>query len=391
MTSKPAGTRPVRIAAIEAIPVDLPLAAPIDLGGRLRLDTAEAVIVRVTSTDGATGWGESAAAPNLSGELVEGMVAAIKRYLAPALIGQDAGKPDEIRAVVERTIRANPAAKAALDLALLDLVGRARGVPVHALLGGAQSGPRDASRGHRTARRRVPILRMLGNATVEEDVEEATRCRRAGMTAFKLKVGTRSLDQDIAAAKAVRAALGSDAALSVDANATWSADKAVAFARATAALDIAYLEQPLRADDLRGMADIHAATGKPVCADEGIWSPADLEAHATANAAQGASLKPIKLGGYGLAARAAERAARIGWKINVAAKVAESSLVTAGLLHLAAAAPTLDWGVTSTHHYIGVEIVRTPFAADAGMLDVPAGPGLGVEIDPARLAEFRRR
>jgi muconate cycloisomerase len=304
-------TKPVIVAAIEAIPVDLPLAAPIDLGGRLKLDTAEAVIVRVTSRDGTVGWGEAAAAPNLSGELVEGMVAAIRRVLAPALIGQDASKPGALRMIVDRVLRANPAAKAVLDLALLDLVGRARGVPAHELLGGVQSGPRDASRGQRaqsgprdvsrgqrTGRRRIPILRMLGNATIEADVAEATSCRRAGAAAFKLKVGTRSLDEDIEAAKAVRAAIGPDAALSVDANATWTEDKAIAFAHATAGLDIAYLEQPLRPDDLRGMADIRAATGKPICADEGIWSAADLDAHAAAGAASGASLKPIKLGGY---------------------------------------------------------------------------------------------
>lgn len=372
--------KPVIIAAIDAIPVDLPLAAPINLGGRLRLDTAEAVIVRVTSTDGAVGWGESAAAPNLSGELVEGMVAAIRRVLAPALIGQDAGQPDALRPIVERAIRANPAAKAALDLALLDLVGRARGVPVHALLGGTQSG-----------RRRIPLLRMLGSLTIEEDVAEAARCRRADVTIFKLKVGTRSLDEDIAAATAVRAAIGGDATLSVDANATWTEDKAVAFAHATAGLAVAYLEQPLPPGDLRGMADIQTATGKPVCADEGIWSEPDIDAHAAAVAAAGVSLKPIKLGGYRPALHAAAHAARLGWKINLAAKVAESSLVTAGLLHLAAAVPTLDWAVTTTHHYIEGEIVRRPFAPAAGALEVPEGPGLGVEIDPARLAEFRRR
>jgi muconate cycloisomerase len=370
--------KPVTIAAIEATPVDLPLAAPLNLGGRLKLDTAEAVIVRVASADGAVGWGEAAAAPNLSGELAEGMVAAIRRLLAPALVGSDASKLDEARGAMNRAVRANPAAKAALDLALLDLVGRARGVPVCELLGGAK-------------RSRVPVLRMLGNATIEEDVEEAARCRRDGIAVFKLKVGTRSLDHDIAAAKAVRAAIGPDATLSVDANATWSGDKAIAFAHATAGLDIAYLEQPLRADDLVGLAHIQAATGKPVCADEGIWSLVDLDAHATAAAASGASLKPIKLGGYGVVARAAARAAALGWKINLAAKVAESSLVTAGLLHLAAAAPALDWGLTPTHHYVGVEIVRTPFAGQSGMLEVPAGAGLGVEIDPARLAEFRRR
>lgn len=369
---------PVIIAAIEAIAVDLPLRAPIDLGGRLKLDTAEAVIVRAVSRDGAVGWGESAAAPNLTGELAEGMEAAIRRALAPALIGADAARPGDIAARLDRAIRGNAAARAAVELALLDLAGRARGVPASALLGARQ-------------RQRVALVRMLGNATADADVDEAARCARDGFTLFKLKVGTRPLDEDIAAARAVRAAIGPEAALSVDANATWSVDKAVAFVHATAGLDIAFLEQPLAPRALDGLARIHAATARPVCADEGIAALADIDAHAAAGAAQGTSLKPLKLGGYVAALHAARRCAELGWQINLSGKVAESSLVTAGLLHLAAVLPSLDWGLTATHHYIAGEIVRAPFAAGAGVLDVPDGPGLGVEIDPARVAEFRRR
>lgn len=366
------------IRAIEVTPVDLPLLQPINLGGRLKLDTAEGVIVRIESEDGAVGWGESAASPNLSGEVSEGMTAAIRRFLAPLLMGASLSRLDMVRPMLERAITGNPAAKAAVDLALLDLAGRSAGKPVHELLGGAR-------------RRQIPVMRMLGNATIDLDVAEADTARRGGTSVFKLKVGTRALEDDIAAARAVRAIIGPEAKLSVDANTTWSEEKARDFARATETLRIAYVEQPLKADDLAGMARLASVLPAPLCADEGIGRFADIDTHHKAGAARGASLKPIKLGGYLATQRAAEHAALLDWHVNLAAKIAESSLATAGLLHLAAAVPSLAWDLTTTNHYLAADIVRRPLTVENGLLTVSDGPGLGVDVDPEKVAEFRRR
>ncbi len=366
------------IRAIEVTAIDLPLLRPINLGGRLKLETAEGVVVRLETGDGLVGWGESAASPNLSGEISEGMVAAIRRFLAPLLIGGSLDRLGALRPMLERAIVGNPAAKAAVDLALLDLAGRSAGKPVCELLGGAR-------------RRQMPVMRMLGNATIDQDVAEADAARREGTSVFKLKVGTRSLEDDVAAARAVRAIIGAEAKLSVDANTTWSEDTARDFARATGTLRLAYVEQPLKADDLAGMACLAEVFAAPLCADEGMGRLADIEAHHKAGAARGASLKPIKLGGYIATKAAAERCTALGWHVNLAAKIAESSLATAGLLHLAAAVPALDWDLTTTNHYLAADIVKQPLAVENGVLTLPEGPGLGVEVDPAKVAEFRRR
>jgi muconate cycloisomerase len=370
--------RPLIIALVEAIPVDLPLHTPINLGGRLKLNVAEVVIVRIEAADGTIGWGESASGPFLTGDLIDGMAAAIRSFIGPALTGRDARQLDDVLAIAAKAIRANPAAKAAVDLALHDLVGHALGVPAHVLLGGAK-------------RTRAAAMWMLGNLSVEADVAEAQAKRREGYHVFKLKVGTKDIEADIRCARTVRAAIGRSAVLTVDANTTWSEDKALQFAEATRDLAIVNIEQPLADDDLDSMARVAAATGLPVCADEGIKSIADLDAHAQRFAAQGVSLKPLKLAGLAPARRAAERCATLGLKVNLADKVAVSSLATAGLLQLAASVPTLDWNVTATNHYLADDVVPGGLQPRDGWLEVPQGPGLGVTVDPAQVERYRRR
>lgn len=369
--------RPIVLAALEAIPVDLPLKTPINLGGRLKLDAAEIVVVRIEAADGTVGWGECASGPFMTGDLIGGMVAAINDFIAPALCGRDARDLAGMLASLARAVRGNMAAKAAVDLAMHDLVGQSLGVPAHELLGGAR-------------RAQAAAMWMLGNAPVEADVGEAAARRRDGYRVFKLKVGTRSVEADIEAARGVRAAIGREAVLSVDANTTWSEAQALRFAAATADLAIANFEQPLPEDDLAGLARI-AAAGVPVCADEGIRTIADLDRHAAQHAAHGASLKVLKLGGLAGVRRAADRCAVLGLKVNLADKVGESSLATAGLLQLAAAVPTLDWNVTPTNHYLADDLVPDGLAPRDGVLDVPQAPGLGVAVDAAQVERYRRR
>ncbi|HEX9462616.1 MAG TPA: enolase C-terminal domain-like protein [Alphaproteobacteria bacterium] len=378
LAARLADQRPIVLARAEAMAVDLPLQTPINLSGRLKLATAEIVVVRIEAADGTTGWGECASAPAMTGDVIDGMLTAIDDFIAPVLIHRDLRRFDEAIEAVGRAVARNSAAKAAVDLALHDLVGKVLGVPVCEMLGGAR-------------RERVAAMWMLGNATVEGDVAEAAAKCRAGSHVFKLKVGTKAVEADIEAARGVRAAIGPDAILSVDANATWSEAQALRFAQATRDLALLNLEQPLPADDLDGMARIAAAAGAPVCADEGIRALADLDTHAARRAAQGASLKPLKLGGLAGARRAAERCAALGLKVNLADKVGESSLATAGLLQLAAAVPTLDWNVTPTNHYLADDIVPGGLAPRDGAFDILQTPGLGVTVDAAQIERYRRR
>jgi muconate cycloisomerase len=141
-----------------------------------------------------------------------------------------------------------------------------------------------------------------------------------------------------------------------------------------------FLEQPLGHTDLKGLTALARSSPIPIGADEGIHSVADVEAHAQCGAG-GVSLKLIKLGGFSRALEAAIRADRLGLCLNIAAKIAESSLASATTVHLACAVPTIDWGVSLTHFYLAEDIVRAPLPLRDGEVELPTKPGLGVEID----------
>ena len=122
--------------------------------------------------------------------------------------------------------------------------------------------------------------------------------------------------------------------------------------------------------------------------DETIQSLADIEAVKRAGA-KGVSLKLIKLGGFREAVAAGKLCRKLGLKINVAAKIAESSIGTAAAVHLACAVPNVDWGVSLTNFYLAEDIVKAPLALRDGAVALPEGPGLGIEVDEAAVARFR--
>jgi muconate cycloisomerase len=122
--------------------------------------------------------------------------------------------------------------------------------------------------------------------------------------------------------------------------------------------------------------------------DEGIHSLVDVEAHAQCGVS-GLSLKLIKLGGFRAALEAAARADRLGLSLNIAAKIAESSVAAAATIHLACAVPTNDWGVSLTHFYLAEDIVRDALPMHDGEVALPERPGLGVEVDEDAVARFR--
>src|SRR5262249_49685678 len=131
-----------------------------------------------------------------------------------------------------------------------------------------------------------------------------------------------------------------------------------------------FLEQPFGPHDLNSLATLARFSPIPLGADEGIHSLADVSAHAEAGAA-GVSLKLIKLGGMTAAVEAARLCARLGLAINVAAKIAESSIASAAAINLACAAPSVDWGVSLTHFYLAQDIVKMPLKIADGLVALP--------------------
>jgi L-alanine-DL-glutamate epimerase-like enolase superfamily enzyme len=137
------------------------------------------------------------------------------------------------------------------------------------------------------------------------------------------------------------------------------------------------------------MARVAAASNFAIACDEGLHSIADLERHHAARAASGGSLKAIKLGGIGAVYRAALRCEALGMKVNLACKIAESGIATAAVLNLAAAIPSVDWGVSLSNQYLADDVLRTPLQIKMGWAEVPSAPGLGIEVDEQAVQRYR--
>ena len=365
-----------KIAHIEPIAVSLPMTRPMKMAGVL-IESADNVLVRVELAGGQVGWGEAASAPLMTGETVASMMAAI-RHMAPALLDADANDISALSMRMDRLMYSNQSAKSAVEMALHDALGRALGKPVYELLGGKK-------------RSRVPVLWLLGTGSVEGDIAEARDKQAAGFVAFKVKVGIGDPLADAARTRRVCEALGTGLLISADANQGYDVDQALAYVKAVDGAALDFFEQPIAGHDVAGMAKIAAATRIPLAFDEGLHGIDDLMRHHDMKAARGCSLKTIKLGGLNGVVRAAELCEKLDMKVNLACKVAESGIAAAAMMHLAAAVPAVAWGVSLSNQYLADDVVRAPVKVIDGHAEVPAGVGLGIEVDESRVHKYARK
>jgi L-alanine-DL-glutamate epimerase-like enolase superfamily enzyme len=304
--------------------------------------------------------------------------------MAPALIGRAADDYAETSAAMDASMYGNTGAKAALDIALHDLVARAGGQPLRALFGAKR-------------RSRIPLLAVIGSTDEAADLREAEARWSAGYRAFKIKVGIASAEADATRSRAICRMLkarGEECLVSADANQGFSVEEALRYLTVLGECGLDFFEQPVPAHDLQGTARVATATRLPIGADEGIHSLADIERHHAHNVA-GVSLKAIKLGGLRKMAEACRLCDRLGMKVNVSCKTGESSVASAAALHLAATVPALAWGLTLTSPGLAEDVVAEPLSIEGGHVLVPDRPGLGVEVDEhrvrQRLQELRAR
>jgi muconate cycloisomerase len=273
----------------------------------------------------------------------------------------------------------NSGAKAAIDIALCDLVGRATGRPVYALFGAR-------------ARRRMPVLAVIGSPDAAADLKEAQERWAAGYRAFKIKVGIGAALADAERTRAVTAALKAmgECLVSADANQGFSVDDAIAYVRAVDGYGLDFFEQPVAAHDLDGMARVAAASRVTIGADEGLHSADDILRHHERKAAGGGSLKAIKLGGLRALFAAGSQCARLGMKINISCKTGESSIASAAAAHVATAVPELAWGLTVTNPGLAEDVAVEPLAVVAGHVELSDRPGLGIEVDERRVRRWQQ-
>jgi muconate cycloisomerase len=351
------------------------------------------VIVRVLTDEGIQGLGEATVLPmwggdhmRYFGELPGTTVHIIKEYLIPAITGQDPFDIEVIHAHMDRTVKGYPYAKAAIDIALYDIMGKALGVPVYRLLGGCN-------------RAETPLAHSLGIMDTQTAVDEALAAVDEGIRTIKVKVGI-DAEQDVTMVRELRKALSDEIEITVDANQGYPSPKmAIQAIRQMCEYGISMAEQPV--EGLDAMAEVRAALPCLVMADESAWTPQDILEIQKKGAADAFSLYTTKPGGLFKAKKVAAVAEATGILCNVNGS-AETGVGTAANLHLVASTgivtlssvfPVTTLKGKEQTKVAGVfyldDIIRQPFHYGNGSLRVPDGPGLGVEIDEERLAKYR--
>ncbi|WP_454690666.1 muconate/chloromuconate family cycloisomerase [Achromobacter aloeverae] len=368
------------IASIETLLVDLPTIRAHQLAMTV-MQKQTLVIVRLRASDGIEGLGEATTIGGLAygEESPEGMKLAIDTYLAPALVGQDAGNVNAAMRRLDKVARGNRCAKSALETALLDAQGKRLGVPVSALLGGAV---RDA----------LPVLWTLASGDTARDIDEAESLLAAGRhDTFKLKVGRRAIADDVRHVARIKTALGERARVTVDVNQAWNeADAAGAIARLEAA-GVDLIEQPIARENRAGMARLAARFVVPIMADEAVATPEDALELARLGAADVLALKIAKSGGL----HGVMRCAAVGDAAGMAlygGTMLEGSIGSVASAHAFRALPTMAWGTELFGPLLlKDDIVANPPRYENFSMHVPAGPGLGLTLDEDKLAFYRRK
>ncbi|MGC9020736.1 MAG: mandelate racemase/muconate lactonizing enzyme family protein [Candidatus Methanodesulfokora sp.] len=248
------------------------------------------VIVKVYDDDGNVGLGEASPSRRILGES-EHTIEAAMRDLAPLLIGEDPERVELIEEKMDKVLLGNRAAKLALEMAILDLIGKRRKTPLWKMLGGY--------------REKVETDFTIGIKKPEEMARDAVEMVSRGFRILKLKVGLNP-EEDIARVKAVRDAVGNSIRIRVDANQGWSVKTAVKVLNELQRYDVELAEQPVKWNDLEGMAEVRAMSPIPIMADESVHTPEDALKVAMMGAADYINIKLTKAGGLLKAKRIAE-------------------------------------------------------------------------------------
>jgi L-alanine-DL-glutamate epimerase-like enolase superfamily enzyme len=369
----------VRIKQVEAIPVRVPLAAGMTTKtAHGDHHTSDYVVIRVHTDEGLIGLGEATVSALWSGETSKSTVAAIHDLIGPALVGRDPTQITVARGLMDFLIKLNPFTKAAVEMALWDISGKAAGMPVYQLLGGK-------------VREVIPTKMMIGAFDVSRALALADRFLNWGVRCLKVKVGL-DLAGDLARVRAVRELAGPEVTITIDANCGWNVTTARAALEQLRPLNLLVAEQPIAPGDTESLAYLREVGGIPIMADESVFTLADAWNVLRAHAADVLSVYPGKNGGISASIEIAHVAQAAGIACHVGSNL-ELGIGSAAMLQLACAVPAIDSETYPADilgpHYHEADLLITPLALNPDGARIPDGPGLGVELDEEQLKRFR--
>ncbi len=362
----------MKITKIEAIPVRVPRPQAFKSSLGVQASSENAVVL-VHTDEGLVGIGEASSIWDRRGR---GESETINDFLAQTLIGRDPLRIRDITNHMDQVLHRSYPAKAGIEMALYDLVGKAHDIPVYQLLGGQ-------------VRDRVLLSHSLSMGEPTEIAAQARRLVDQGYKTLKAKIG-RDIEADIDVLEAVRSEIGAEITLRVDANMGWpSAKEAVRHIEEISVFDLELIEQPLPPDDVEGLRFVRERVNIPIMADESVWTPQDAMNCIRHQAVDVFNVYVSEAGGLGAAARifAIAEAARLPCIIG---SMPELGIGTAAQAHLAFAMPNLGYAsdVNGCAYHSG-DVIGEKLPIENGYMLLPPGPGLGVSLDEDALTEYR--
>ncbi len=338
------------------------------------------VLVRVKFSDGSEGLGEGTSIGGMSygAESPESIKLAIDTYIAPTLEGMSADNVNAATNFMQKVVRGNPIARCAVETALWDGLGRRLGVSVAQLFGGK-------------VRSTMPVAWTLASGNSDQDIAEAQEMlaqRRHNI--FKLKIGKRTVREDIAHVAAIKSALGADASIRVDVNQAWTISQARWGLSGLQDIGVDLVEQPIGAIHLNALKHLTDGYEIAVMADEALQGPEDALLIAADRSADVFAVKIAQSGGLKRASEviAIAQAAGVGL---YGGTMLEAGVGTAAAVQLFSTIENMEWGT----ELFGPLLLRDEILADAILyadfsLTVPEGPGIAVNLDPSKVAHYRR-
>jgi len=342
------------------------------------------VIARLTAEDGSTGVGEAFVWLPETGVSPAQVIDAVRNGLARYVLGADPFAVEKLRARMDANVARSEVAKGLLDIACYDLMGRLAGRPVCELLGG---------RGAEDERQRVrpqdslPLAALIPLTDVRAMGDLALAFQRGGTRSFRLKLG-RGPGDDRRIVAAMREALGAEVRLRVDYNQAYTPAEALRAIAAIAPFGIDCAEQPVRADDWLGMAQVQRASAVPLMAHEGCFSLTDAIALLELRAVAVLGANTERPGGLTLALRAIDHYAARG--LGTVLHNQPLGIASAAQVHLGAArAAQLGHAMELFGHVmLEDDLIVEPLDYAGGRVRVPEGPGLGVTLDEGALDRY---
>ncbi len=328
-------------------------------------DYVDVFYVKIETDEGVTGIGAGSVIPNARSDSFAAGLEAVKVAGNELFVGKDPRQIAPLIAALHRAVPGFTRHKAAIELGLFDLLGKAYNVSLSTLLGGA-------------TRATIPALKMLSMGSAAEMAETATKYAQQGYRNLKVKLGTGAAG-DLERFQAVRSAVGDEVNLTVDFNGAYDAAGAIAVIATLEPLGMALVEQPVKGTDLKEMAQVTRAVKSTVLADQEVQTAADVFQITKGQIAGAVSIKLLKFGGLQESVAAARVCAAAGLRCHVGG-TASSSLVDAAQVHFVSAVNNVtlpsevaEFTALDGDLIDGLEVVD-------GAVRVPTGPGLGVRL-----------